>query len=139
MNLKELVVCKYDQHSPHIYTDPVILPCGNRSCREHVETMLLKNEENSTVRNESAFVKCRFCSKIHSLPDDGFPDDNHIPYLLSMKHSDRHEKAKLTFNFLSDNITKLLNISKDENTVYLNDYFNEIRLAIELERTKVIE
>ena len=133
MSLKALVVCKFDGCG-QIYDDPRILPCGNRSCAAHIDEMLMKQDERGT--NTDRKIKCHFCHKIHNCSGasevgGGFPLDENIPLLLSMKHSEQHEAATKSFAELAHFLDKLTTLETDQ---FVIDYFERVEAEIAQER-----
>jgi hypothetical protein len=58
-NFDELLTCK---KCKMYYSHPVILPCGNNICEEHI---------NQAIRdNNSQSFKCFFCFKDHKAPEE---------------------------------------------------------------------
>ncbi len=51
MSLKELVLCNYKSCN-QIFEECVFLPCGNRTCKKHIQEMKAKNEGNIQKRNK---------------------------------------------------------------------------------------
>ena len=109
MSMKELVVCKF-MDCNQVYTDPRILPCGKRTCAAHIPEMMMESDCNSSTRK----LKCHFCHKIHTCPDnEEFPVDENIPLLLSIKHSSEHDAAKKSFEDVTQLLDKLLKLDKE--------------------------
>ena len=69
------------------------------------------------------------------IPEYGFPTDDLIKNLLNVKHSDKHEEGKKSF----EKIRYLLNITlKRNNEIFIYDYFKNVELDIELEREELL-
>ena len=127
---KEIVVCKFAGCN-QIYDDARILPCGNRTCAAHIESMMAKSDEiNSDNRK---MIRCHFCQKIHSFPDDEeeFPVDTKISLFLTMKHCDEHEAAKKSFNELTHLLDDLIKLDKEDYVIY---FFERVEADILLEK-----
>ena len=131
--LKEVVVCKYVGCN-QVYNDARILPCGKRTCAAHIEEMMVKNDENNSERK----IKCNFCKKIHSFPDDSdeFPVDENIPMLLNIKYSREHSAAKKCFSKVTQLIDKLTNIDQEG---FVIDYFDKVVADIELDKDSTFQ
>ena len=138
MSMKELVVCKF-KGCKRVYDDPRILPCGKRTCAEHITTMTMKNDDNNLNDSDDLDsasrkrIKCDLCGEMHNFPENGkeFPVDEHIPLLLSMKLCSEHESAKKSFNEVSQLIEKLTKFDKEK---YVIDYFERVETDILLEK-----
>ena len=129
MNLKELVVCKFDGCN-QVFNDPRILPCGKRTCAAHIEEMTMKHDGTSSDRK----IKCHFCHKIHVCSDkagEGFLVDENISLLLNMKYCHEHEAAKKSFNELTQLLAKLTKLHKED---YVLDYFERVEADILVEK-----
>ena len=131
MSLKDVVVCKFEGCN-QIYKDARILPCGNRTCVEHIATMQADVDDTDMAKR---MIKCHFCLKMHNMDEDSgedmFPADTLIPFLLNMRHCGEHEAAKKRYAELSQMLEKL---SKLDHESYVIDYFEQVKDAIELER-----
>ena len=60
MNLEHIISCKY-KDCTKVYQNDVRLPCGSRLCQNHVEEMKME---------DSNYIKCYFCSKLHNIPEN---------------------------------------------------------------------
>ena len=82
------------------YLNPVILPCGNNICEEHVNQKLEKNN--------SKIYECDFCFIDHETPENGFIINR--PFIEMMNDNkncnDFSQKAK---NMIED----ISNLKKD--------------------------
>ena len=129
MNLKELVVCKFDGCNK-VYNDPRFLPCGKRTCADHIEEMTMKHDGVSSDRK----IKCHFCHKIHTYSNEdgkGFQVDENISALLNMKYCDEHEAAKKSFNDVSQFLKKLSDLDAE---AYAIEKFERVEADIVLEK-----
>ena len=129
MSLKELVVCKYDGCNK-IYEDVRILPCGHRTCGEHIDAMLIRDDTAA----DAGRIQCYFCKDMHALPESNggsFPSDAYVPYLLGLRYCGEHEVAKKKFADLSALLDKLARLDNEE---YLVEYFKQIENDIDEER-----
>ena len=141
MSLIDMVVCQFPDCANRIYKDARLLPCGNRVCSEHIESMLvvvdgdtIKCDENSNA-SKCTRICCPFCNDIHSQPaDKEFPRDKLIPFVLDMKHCDEHEAAKHSFVRLSQ---QLADASRFDKRRHLDDYFKRVEVHIDVERETV--
>ena len=131
MSMKELVVCKFTGCN-QVYTDPRFLPCGKRTCAAHIESMLVKRDDE--LGHDRKMIKCHFCQKIHHFPDDGdeFPRDENIHELLNIRYSFEHDAAKKSFNEAAQLLEKLM--KRDDNEDYVIDYFERVEAEILIEK-----
>ena len=133
MNLKELVVCKFDGCNK-VYNDPRFLPCGKRTCADHIEEMTMKHDGVSSDRK----IKCHFCHKIHTYSNEdgkGFQVDENISALLNMKYCDEHEAAKKSFNDVSQFLKKLSDLDAE---AYAIEKFERVEADIVLEKEESV-
>ena len=132
MNLKELVVCKFTGCN-QVYTDTRFLPCGHRTCASHIEAMTMKMVKCEGIEPGRKMIKCHFCEKIHSFPDDSdeFPVDTIIPMLLNISHCSEHDAAKKSFNDLTQFLDKLAKFNKEKYAIGL---FERVEAEIEKEK-----
>ena len=124
--LKEIVVCKF-AGCKQVFNDARILPCGNRTCAAHIEAMMVKSDGINS--GNCRMIKCQFCEKIHSFPDDGgeFLVDRNIPLLLTMKYCTEHDAAKKSFSSVTQLLEKLITLDKE---AYVIDYFERVEADI---------
>ena len=59
--INNVLICKICENK---LVDPRLLPCGRSVCHRCVDLL------TDTYQNG---IKCKNCSKIHEIPDDGFP------------------------------------------------------------------
>ena len=128
--VKDMVVCNFDGCN-QVYTDPRILPCGNRTCAAHIDAMLLKTMDETGIYHKK--IACYFCQKAHSFPEDGtdFPEDKMVHMVLSMRHCDEHEAAKDSFKELSKQLDELIALDKKD---FVVDHFKRAEADILLEK-----
>ena len=119
-------MCKF-AGCKQVYNDPRILPCGKRTCASHIESMIISNFDTK-------MIKCHFCQKIHSFPDDEleFPVDENILLFLNMKYCNEHDAAKKSFNEMTQLLDKLLKLGNED---YVIDFFEraEANLLLDYE------
>ena len=131
MSLKELLVCTFAGCTNGIYKDARLMPCGARTCAEHVEQMLITFDEQT-------MIKCCFCAKIHLVPrdEDGFPRDVFVPHLLSMDHGKAHQQAKQMLDAVTSELTHLSSTSSSSSSSLdlVLDYFRRVEADVQLER-----
>ena len=129
---KDVVVCKFAGCN-QVFNDARILPCGNRTCAAHIDAMMLKSDDEETLKGNRIMIKCHFCQKIHNFPDDGeeFPVDRNIPLLLSMKYCNQHEAAKKSFGKVTKLLDKLLKLDQEDIAI---DYYKQVENDILLEK-----
>ena len=133
--LKEIVVCKFAGCN-QVYNDARILPCGDRTCAAHIDSMMVKSDHD----NDGKMIKCHFCEEIHGVPDNnkGFPVDKNIPLLLSMKYCTEHEAAKKSFNEVTKLLDKFIKLDKEDLVIgYFERVEADILLAKEANHQKL--
>ena len=117
-----------------ILNEPVILPCGETTCKKHVEEM--KNCEK---------LKCHFCNEEHSVPEKGFPKDIRMIKLIENKFfqmdlGETHSKAVNSCKELKELINNMKHLAKaPENFIdqYFDKIINEIDLIREENKLKI--
>ena len=62
--LKSLVMCKICKK---IFKNPIILPCGETICSEHILNQPHKHKSKESSLN-TRVISCHFCKKEHILP-----------------------------------------------------------------------
>ena len=126
MSIREIVVCKFAGCN-QVYTDPRFLPCGKRTCAAHIESMLVKRDDE--LDHDRKIIKCHFCEEIHIFPDNskGFPADENIPMLLRVKYCAEHDAAKKSFNDVSSLLQELTKLDRED---YVIDYFKKVESDI---------
>lgn len=56
----------------HLIVDPIVLPCGNHSCKSHIGELL---EWRS--KQKGSFI-CNICEEEHFVPGNGFPSSKRL-------------------------------------------------------------
>ena len=127
---KDVVVCKYSGCN-QIYNDPRILPCGHRTCAAHIDQMIVKRYDIKSGDRE--MIKCHFCEEIHSFPENStsFPVDRNIPLLINLKYCNEHEKAKKSFNEMTQLLANLFKFNEED---YVIDYFERVEADIRIDK-----
>ena len=109
MDLTELK-CKHEDCGL-ILENPVTLLCGNTLCRQHLDEFETK-------------FKCPFCHKQHSVPEEGFFNEEIERNIEKFYQSDPLRKeAKESFNKLNDIIYDYDEIDPES---YVFDYIGDI-------------
>lgn len=116
-----------------IFNEPVILPCGETICKEHVSMMF----ENSN--NESN--ACDYCEEVHEIPKNGFPINKAIKLIIdSIKERfQTSSKHKIVLDECSElkyairDFENLLNNPGD----FLHDYFMDLEYAVDIKREEL--
>jgi hypothetical protein len=107
---------------------PVILPCFNSICKQHV---IDGNCGNS-------LFKCTLCNDLHIIPDTGFKSNTAILKVINsnLHLKDEHKRAKLMFN----QVELLLNDNQslENQETFLVEFFSNIEKQIEMHRDKLI-
>ena len=66
LDFEDDVICNYINCNK-IFNNPVILPCGNRICKEHVDELIQEIKEEN-----GKYVECLFCKDQHKIKKNGF-------------------------------------------------------------------
>ena len=128
MKQNEHLTCKICQK---YYLNPVILPCGNNICQEHVEKKIKENN--------SQFYECDFCRESHEVPENGFILNRPFIEMMNMNLNltEGTKTAKKVIKDLETPNKEIDLIAKDpENFIY--DYFAKEINKIDLRREKLI-
>ena len=128
---KDLVICKFAGCN-QVYNDARILPCGKRTCAAHIDEMVVVIDDGNN-NSDRKMIKCHFCEEMHSFPENGkgFPVDENIPLLLSIKYGKEHSAAKKNFNEVAQLIDKLTKIDQEG---FVIDYFERVEADIVQEK-----
>ena len=132
--LQELFQCNICNGLLH---DPVILPCGETICCEHL-TNLFDHQANKMI--------CQFCSDEHSLPhhQHSFPKDKRLNKLIELKFNEinlgkilpKFNECKQTLTEMNEILNKIELVKSDPET-FIYNYFNKIINKIDLHREKL--
>jgi len=57
-----LLLCKY---CGKFYRSPIVLPCGETMCKEHVPNLVSRTSQEAATKRE---IICHFCNLKHELP-----------------------------------------------------------------------
>ena len=119
-----VLVCKYTDCNL-IYKNPISLPCGNSLCQHHLDSY-------------TDYFICCFCTERHKIPENGFclniPIVEIINYMFQM--DPLRNNIKNSFDCLDELIRKYEDINPDR---YIYDYFEKIRIQIDLQREELIK
>ena len=74
-DLKNIFTCNY---CDLILKSPVILPCSESICENHVLELI----EGKDYEDK---IKCQFCNDEHEIPKKGFPKDQRTAKLINME------------------------------------------------------
>ena len=120
----EILICKICEK---YYLNPVILPCGNNICKEHV------NENNSQS------YECNLCNDNHELPETGFIINQTLIDMmnLNMHLDERTRTLNDLFNDLDLINNKIDSIENDPEDFVYSYFSNEIN-KIDLKRETFI-
>jgi len=113
-----------------IFTDPIVLPCGETVCQVHTE--------------EICASKCIFCQKKHTAPQHGFPSNKVLKNQLELEAN----KLNLIFSQFSDFKRLLADMNKRYQEIeqlsqdpesFISDYFTELTRQVDLRKENLIE
>ena len=114
------------------YLNPIILPCGNNICEEHVEKKLKSNS--------SKIYKCDICFKEHETSENGYIINRILINMMNDNiHLSEESKQKKTL------IEELNNVKKDIDSItkdpegFIYTYFAKETNKIDLKRETLIE
>jgi hypothetical protein len=131
MNLKELENLTKCSLCKKIYEIPIILPCSERICHKDLNWLL---------DHKSNRFECFFCDEEHCLPEKGFRVDQKLNELINMKlykldlsKLEKNRLARLSCEKLHSDIVELKRLS-EQPSLYLNEYFAQLRNEIDLKR-----
>ena len=106
-----------------VYLNPVLLPCGNSICKEHVESKPLCEPQNKRQKKSSeqqkqinsSLYKCDLCKASHLIPENGFIINRYIIDVLSTfqvetndisSDQDENSSEAKTFQLVIRNLAK---------------------------------
>ena len=125
MNIKEQLTCKVCYQ---IYKDPITLPCGCNTCKQHVEEAISKSSSNKFM--------CPLCNEENI--NQRF-NINRIIETMVEKELHKFEidsEHKLILSSFKKEITKLEALIRDpENVIY--EKIGELKLKVDLEREEM--
>ena len=110
------------------FNNPVVLPCINTVCNEHV----IKDQ----VENK---IACYFCKEQHEIPESGLKKNKLASDLIEsniyLNNQEKEIKDKLmdARNELSNSLEEMLRKEK-ETDLFISDYFSSIKNKIDLNR-----
>ena len=123
-NLNEFIICKVCKK---YLKDPVLLPCGENVCKQHVD---LNEAEN---KSKYCNYKCELCKEIHQILSTGFSNKVLVKILKfnihSYKDSIKVQKAVNKF----DKVIKELSLLCKDPANFIVDYFSASKSKIDLE------
>ena len=103
----QALTCKYND-CDLIYERPVTLSCGNTLCQHHLKEMI--NDQT---------LKCCFCHKKHSVPEDGFGINKAFVQIIE-NYFETNSKRKE----INELYKKLVESINDYETIDQNDYID---------------
>jgi len=130
MSLKSELTCSYCMK---IYRKPVILPCNDCLCEEH-----LKDKDVLKVKS----IQCKTCNQEFSLDENEFKPNKIVQSLIEKEmHLTEAEKAikKLSENFFNEGLRLNEELENNKRMFSLKcfEYFQEIRRKIDLQRDQL--
>ena len=129
-NINELLTCKICKK---YYINPIILPCSNNICEEHVNQKILKD-------NNSKIYKCDFCFKEHNVPEENeFILNQTLIEMINMNlHLDEQTKStKILIDDL-DKVNKEIDLIDKDPEDFIYSYFSKEKNKIDLKRETLI-
>lgn len=112
---QDLLTCSFCEN---IFDSPVVLPCNGSICLKDVHEIAL---------NQS--LDCPVCSECHTIPDNGFPSDVKLEYILSVNNT-KQQKNPINITRLNELYKKYAEL-KENPFRLIEQHFNEIRKLIE--------
>jgi WD40 repeat protein len=128
MSERGLFICELSRCKMY-FEKPIILPCGNTICQEHVQL------------SRTNVFKCEFCSEEHAIPLNGFPVNKALMKMIELNQhlSGLQKEAKQSyekFNLIIHDFQQSDLINSD---AYIFNYFFNLRRQIESHRDQFIE
>jgi hypothetical protein len=129
--LSDYLTCKFCQK---YFLTPVILPCGNNVCQEHVNQNIKINE--NTKKKE---YECNLCQNNHKIPKNGFIiNEPYIQMINNNLHLDERAKlAKKVFNDL-DTLKKDIDLIVKDPENFIYSTFSKEKNKIDSKRETLI-
>ena len=89
--------------------NPVVLPCGETICNEHVDLKAAENESNYFI------YKCQICNVDHKAFEEGFSSSKALIGLLSFNNhlDDKSKEIHKSIDEFDEVIKELSLLSKD--------------------------
>jgi hypothetical protein len=130
MEDKALFICELNKCKMY-FEKPVILPCGNTVCQEHVSQSSYK----------LASFKCEFCREDHQIPTNGFPINKALMKMIELNQhvSGAHRDARKSFDQFSNIISDYEQSDLINSDAYIFNYFFNLRKQIESHRDQFIQ
>ena len=129
---KSQLTCSY---CSKIYKDPILLPCGDSICRQHLS-------ERDVVKANR--IKCKKCNEEYQVKDNQFKSNNQLKnsieshsYLSSEEINLKHELEQSIRTFFEFYDEFIQNRNKSESDVF--DHFQELRFQIDEHRERLKE
>ena len=117
----QLVTCKICKK---YFSNPILLPCGNNICENHLTTY---NNDNESI------YKCDICFKDHQLPEEGFSLNRPFIEMMNLNiHFD--EQTRKTVNVIENlnNVNKTIDLLIKDPNEFIYSYFFECENRIDL-------
>ncbi len=113
-----------------LFDKPYKIPCSFTICSRCITNCTMKIEENK--------LACILCSKIHDIPDSGFPLDNDILSLMQNEPSKSNDNSQLEFLIEAQTELKQFKfyINNQENKIH--DYSTELKRLVQLKSEEKI-
>jgi hypothetical protein len=126
--LNKILTCEICQK---YYLNPVLLPCGNNLCNEHVKQKIEENDSN--------IYKCDFCNENHEVLENGYFSNRILIEMINNKiHLDERTKiAKKVIEDL-DTSNKEFDLMRKDPENFIYNYFSKEINKIDLRRETLI-
>jgi WD40 repeat protein len=123
--MDEIFMCEYIGCNRY-FDKPVLLPCGNSICQEHVQKMKMLN--------------CQFCGDLHVVPKAGFElNKNFIDIMNLNLHLNESQKAVKYSLKLLENVVEEFHTITHSLEAYLFEYIIAIKNKINMEMQNLRE
>lgn len=131
-DLDELLVCKICQK---YFQDPVLLPCGENICKEHVVLNKSPDEKEAKIYN----YMCQLCKSNHQTLEAGFCLNTGMIKLLKLNyHLDENALAQHKLVEELDSVVKALRLICKAPNYFISEYASEIRNRIDVRREELL-
>ena len=127
----ELSTCKVCKR---FYLNPVILPCGESVCNEHVKSSFACDIDSNNTYD------CVLCEENHLIPEGGFIFNKHVIDFLSMNFhlNDEAKEVQEAIDEFDELVKEMRLFCKDPAKI-VADYFSTARFKINSKKEKWIE
>jgi hypothetical protein len=125
-NLSEYFTCEICNK---YYLNPIILPCGDNVCEEHVK------QKTKITDNQEKEYQCELCQSKHKLPTVGFIINKSFIQMMN-KNLHLNEKTKTAIKKIDDldSLNKEIDLIVKDPEHFIFNYFSEEKNKIDLKR-----